>query len=122
MNLLNTVKYNNFLLQHNGIVFTTPFIRKAFGQYPYNPDVVTLSFNALGRSIQKIIKKQTKPFIVIVEDENQKPINVIYVPFQRKGKKIQLVLSKNKKISVGKCKTLIDENKLKERGGKPSSC
>ena len=91
MSILAEARRNNIIAALKGVTFTNPFIRQAFGQSPSKLEIVYLSRRKLGQRIQEEIRRQKKPFLVVVRNEQQLVENVILVPFEKKNDTFQIV-------------------------------
>ena len=91
MSLLKKIKRNSLTMALNESIFTTPFFRRAFGQYPYDVEIVTLKKNKLGENLRKALSQKNKPFVVIVRNKDEDIDDVFFVPILKEGKNVRVL-------------------------------
>jgi len=99
MALIDEIKKNNFYTALKEITFTMPFFRRAFGQYPYEVEVITFRKKKLGKRIKETISKKKSPFVAIVRDKEERIIDIFLVPIEKHGDGFKVIGVCNELIS-----------------------
>lgn len=93
MDVFRQAVLNNILAAFNGVVFSNPFLRKAFGQYPYDIQTLTFTEKSFRKQLLKAINNRKEPFVAIIKDDDGDIQDILFVPITKEKGKLRLIES-----------------------------